>query len=64
MSETLQAVPFFENPSLGRYASEAMKTTFRIFVPGGDRSLVESAISEAFQKLEELESVLSRYAPG
>lgn len=59
-----QAVPFFENPSLSRYASEAMKTTFRLFVPGGDRALVDSAVSEAFQKLEELEGVLSRYAPG
>lgn len=59
-----QAVPFFENPSLSRYASEAMKTTFRLFVPGRDRALVDSAVSEAFQKLEELEGVLSRYAPG
>jgi thiamine biosynthesis lipoprotein len=41
-----------------------MKTTFRLFVPGGDRALVDSAVSEAFQKLEELEGVLSRYAPG
>ena len=64
MSEALQAVPFFENPSLWRYASDAMKTTFRLFVPGGDRALVDSAVSEAFQKLEELEGVLSRYAPG
>jgi len=64
MSAALQAVPFFENPSLWRYASDAMKTTFRIFVPGGDRALVDSAVSEAFQKLEELEGVLSRYAPG
>ena len=64
MIETLQAVPFFENPSLWRYASEAMKTTFRVFVPGGDRALVDSAVSEAFQKLEELEGVLSRYVPG
>ena len=64
MSAELQAVPFFENPSLWRYASDAMKTTFRIFVSGGDRALVDSAVSEAFQKLEELEGVLSRYAPG
>ena len=64
MNSALQAVPFFENPSLWRYASDAMKTTFRIFVPGGDRALVDSAVSEAFQKLEELEGVLSRYAPG
>jgi thiamine biosynthesis lipoprotein len=64
MSETLQAVPFFENPSIWRFASEAMKTTFRLFVPGGDRALVDSAVSEAFQKLDELEGVLSRYAPG
>lgn len=64
MNSALQAVPFFENPSLWRYASDAMKTTFRIFVPGGDRPLVDSAVSEAFQKLEELEGVLSRYAPG
>ena len=64
MSAALQAVPFFENPSLWRYASDAMKTTFRLFVPGGDRALVDSAVSEAFQKLEELEGVLSRYAPG
>lgn len=64
MSVALQAVPFFENPSLGRYATEAMKTTFRIFVPGGDRALVDSAVSGAFQKLEELEGVLSRYIPG
>lgn len=64
MSAELRAVPFFENPSLWRYASEAMKTTFRLFVPGGDRALVDSAVSEAFQKLEELEGVLSRYAPG
>jgi thiamine biosynthesis lipoprotein len=64
MSAAHQVVPFFENPSLLRYASEAMKTTFRIFVPGGDRALVDSAVSEAFQKLEELEGVLSRYAPG
>lgn len=64
MSSALQAVPFFEHPSLWRYASEAMKTTFRLFVPSGDRALVDSAVSEAFQKLEELEGVLSRYAPG
>ena len=64
MSAALQAVPFFENPSLWRYASDAMKTTFRLFVPGGDRALVDSAVSEAFLKLEELEGVLSRYAPG
>lgn len=64
MSGEPQAVPFFENPSLRRYASDAMKTTFRIFVPGGDRGLVDSAVSEALQKLEELEGVLSRYAPG
>ena len=64
MSAELQAVPFFENPSLWRYASDAMKTTFRLFVPGRDRALVDSAVSEAFQKLEELEGVLSRYAPG
>lgn len=64
MSAPLQAVPFFENPSLWRYAADAMKTTFRIFVPGGDRSLVDSAVSEAFQKLDELEGVLSRYVPG
>jgi len=64
MSEALQAVPFFEIPSLWRHATEAMKTTFRIFVPGGDRPLVDSAVSEAFQKLEELEGVLSRYVPG
>ena len=64
MNSALQAVPFFENPSLWRYASDAMKTTFRLFVPGGDRALVDSAVSEAFQKLEELEGVLSRYAPG
>lgn len=64
MSAELQAVPFFENPSLLRYTSDAMKTTFRIFVPGGDRPLVDSAVSEAFQKLDELEGVLSRYAPG
>lgn len=64
MSVALQAVPFFENPLLGRYATEAMKTTFRIFVPGGDRALVDSAVSGAFQKLEELEGVLSRYIPG
>lgn len=64
MSAALQAIPFFENPSLWRYASDAMKTTFRLFVPGGDRALVDSAVSEAFQKLEELEGVLSRYAPG
>ena len=64
MSAELQAVPFFENPSLSRYASEAMKTTFRLFVPARDRALADSAVSEAFQKLEELEGVLSRYAPG
>ena len=64
MSGTLQTVPFFENPSLWRYASDAMKTTFRLFVPGGDRARVDSAVSEALQKLEELEGVLSRYAPG
>jgi thiamine biosynthesis lipoprotein len=64
MNSALQSVPFFENPSLWRYASDAMKTTFRIFVPGGERPLVDSAVSEAFQKLEELEGVLSRHAPG
>lgn len=64
MSAEFQVVPFFENPSLLRYASDAMKTTFRIFVSKGDRPLVDSAVSEAFQKLEELEGVLSRYAPG
>jgi len=64
MSAAHQAVPFFENPSLLRYASDAMKTTFRLFVPGGDRALVESAVSEAFQQLDELAGLLRRYAPG
>lgn len=64
MSRTPQTVPFFENPSLWRYTSDAMRTVFRIFVPGEDRALVDSAVSEALQKLEELEGVLSRYAPG
>lgn len=42
---------------------DAMKTTFRIFVAGKSPA-VESAISAAFQKLEEIESLLSRYIPG
>jgi thiamine biosynthesis lipoprotein len=59
-----QALPFFSDPLLARYSHDAMKTTFQIFVSGGDRSRVDSAVSEAFQKLEDLESLLSRYVPG
>ena len=44
MNETL---PVFSDPSLARYSHDAMKTTFRIFVSGGDRSRVDSAVSEA-----------------
>lgn len=61
MNETL---PVFSDPSLARYSHDAMKTTFRIFVSGGGRSSVDSAVSEAFQKLEDLEGLLSRYVPG
>ena len=59
-----QALPVFSDPLLARYSHDAMKTTFRIFVSGGDRPLVDSAVSEAFQKLEDLEGLLSRYVPG
>ena len=61
MNETL---PVFSDPSLARYSHDAMKTTFRIFVSGGDRARMDSAVSEAFQKLDDLESLLSRYVPG
>ena len=57
-------LPVFSDPSLARYSHDAMKTTFRIFVSGGDRSRIDSAVSEAFQKLEDLEGLLSRYVPG
>lgn len=64
MSVTPPAVPVFSNPALARYSLDAMRTTFRIHVLGGERGMVESAVSAAFQKIEELEGVLSRYVPG
>jgi FAD:protein FMN transferase len=64
MSIPPQAVPIFANPALIKYSQDAMKTTFRIYVDGGDRNRVDSAVSDAFQKLEELEGILSRYVPG
>lgn len=64
MKDSIETPSFFSDPSLVKYSHDAMKTTFRLFVPGGDRGLVDSAVSEAFQKLEDIEGVLSRYAPG
>ena len=42
MNETL---PVFSDPSLARYSHDAMKTTFRIFVSGGDRCLLYTSPS-------------------
>lgn len=64
MSGDSLSVPVFSNPALARYSQDAMRTTFRIHVLGGERGMVDSAVSAAFQKLEELEGVLSRYVPG
>ncbi len=64
MSGSPRIAPFFNDPSLRRFTSDAMKTTFRIFVSGGNPVAVDSAVSEAFLKLEELEGILSRYVPG
>jgi thiamine biosynthesis lipoprotein len=56
--------PVFNDPGLIRHAVDAMKTTFRIFVADSSPRVVDPAVSEAFQKLEELENLLSRYIPG
>lgn len=64
MKDSIEAPSFFSDPSLVKYSHDAMKTTFRVFISGGDRGLVDSAVSEAFQKLEDIEGVLSRYVAG
>lgn len=59
-----EIVPVFADPSLLRYSTDAMKTTFRIFVAVASPRVADPAVSEAFQKLEQLEGLLSRYIPG
>lgn len=55
--------PAFADAELRVHKADAMKTTFRIFT-ASKSAVVESAISEAFHKLDEIEGLLSRYIPG
>ncbi len=57
------AHPVFADPAVRVHMADAMKTTFRIYVMEATPA-VESAVSAAFQKLEEIENLLSRYVPG
>ena len=57
------AHPVFADPAVRVHMADAMKTTFRIYVIEATPA-VESAVSAAFQKLEEIENLLSRYVPG
>ena len=58
-----QAPHVFPYSGVRLHTTEAMKTTFQIFLAESPTAS-ESAVSAAFQKLEEIESLLSRYVPG
>lgn len=64
MTGPREIVPVFADASLLRYSAAAMNTTFRIFVAGVPARAADPAVSAAFQKLEQLENVLSRYIGG
>lgn len=53
---------FFGGTALARHAADAMNTTFRIFVRQ-EAAGADCAVSEAFNELERLEGLLSRYIP-
>jgi len=64
MINCVESRPAFADPSILRYASDAMKTTYLVFVAVASPDVVDPAVSDAFQKLEHLECLLSRYIPG
>lgn len=51
------------NPKLHSFSVEAMNTTFCLRLDHPDRKQAEDAASACFLRLEELESLLSRYRP-
>jgi FAD:protein FMN transferase len=48
-------------PVMHRFAHRAMACIYEILVPGGDQALARDAASAAFQELDRLEKVLSRF---
>jgi thiamine biosynthesis lipoprotein len=59
MTDPSSAIP----PALQRFEHDAMACTFALYLPGGDARYAQSAAQAAFDELDRVEQLLSRFIP-